>query len=136
MSGNGNFGGFFIGSIIGWIIIFLFCMLLYGCPKYNVWTAKIKVQEQKLVGEQELERARQNRKIIVEEAEANVIKDSLEAIGEVHRAHGVAEAMEIEDGKLTDRYIKYLFVRNINNMKEGEKIYIPTEAGLPILEAK
>jgi hypothetical protein len=128
--------GISIGSFASWVVFGLTAMLMYGCPKYNVWTAKIKVKEQKLVGEQELERARQNRLIIIETAQANVVKDSLEAIGEVHRAYGVAEAMAIEDGKLTDRYIKYLFVRNINNMKEGERIYIPTEAGLPILEAK
>jgi hypothetical protein len=114
----------------------LIFLLMWGLPKYSVWKAEIMVKEQKLVGEQELERARQNRLIIIEEAQANAIKDSLEAIGEVHRARGVAAAIEIEDGKLNDRYIKYLFVKNINNMKEGDKIYIPTEAGLPILEAK
>ena len=109
---------------------------MWGLPKYSVWKAEILVKEQQLIGEQELERARQNRLIIIEEAQANAIKDSLEAIGEVHRARGVAAAIEIEDGKLNDRYIKYLFVKNINNMKQGDKIYIPTEAGLPILEAK
>jgi len=46
----------------------------------------------------------------------------------------MAEAIEIENGKLTSMYIHYLWVRNIDKM-DGEKIYIPTEAGLPILEA-
>lgn len=47
----------------------------------------------------------------------------------------MAEAIEIENGKLTEKYIQYLWVRNIDKM-DGEKIYIPTEANLPILEAK
>ncbi len=41
---------------------------------------------------------------------------------------------EIENGKLSETYIHYLWVRNIDKM-DGEKIYIPTEANMPILEA-
>lgn len=133
---NGNFGGFLTGTFVAWIVIFLIVGGLVGCPKYRVYTAKIGVERESLIGQQELEKARQNRQIIIEEAEANAIKDSLDAIGEVHRARGVAKAIEIENGKLTDLYIKYLFVRNIDKLKEGDKIYIPTEAGLPILEAR
>lgn len=133
---DSNFGGFLTGSFISWILIFLIVGGLWGCPQYRVYTAKVGVEREKLVGQQELEKARQNRQIIIETAQANAVRDSLDAIGEVHRARGVAEAVEIEDGKITDRYIKYLFVKNINNMQEGDKIYIPTEAGLPLLEAR
>ena len=63
--------------------------------------------------------------------------DSIRAVGDKNvekiRAQGMAEAMEIENGKLTSQYIQYLWVRNI---AKGDKIYISTEAGLPILEAK
>ena len=51
------------------------------------------------------------------------------------RAKGMAEAMEVENGKLTDTYIKYLWVKNMNS-SQNSKVYIPTEAGIPILEAK
>ena len=34
-----------------------------------------------------------------------------------------------------DKYIHYLWVRNIDKM-DGDKIYIPTEANMPILESK
>ncbi|MBE9488996.1 MAG: hypothetical protein IMY67_01760, partial [Bacteroidetes bacterium] len=50
-------------------------------------------------------------------------------------AEGMAKAIEIENGKLTTRYIQYLWVRNMND-NVNEKIYIPTESNLPILEAK
>jgi len=116
------------------LLIVLSCMI--GLPKYNVWTSKIAIETATNDGAAALAKAAESRQIAIEEAKAQVLVDSLEAIGEVFRAQGIAAAMEIEDGKLTDRYIKYLFVRNINKMREGDRIYIPTEAGLPILEAR
>lgn len=46
-----------------------------------------------------------------------------------------AEAIAIENGALTPTYIQYLWVRQQNNAA-NKVIYIPTEANLPILEAK
>ncbi len=110
---------------------------LVGCPQYGVYKSGLQ-------GEAELARAEQNKKIQIENAKAKLQSakmlaesDSIRAIGaknvEKIRAEGMAEAMEIENGKLTDKYIQYLWVRNID---KGDKIYISTEAGLPILEAK
>ena len=48
---------------------------------------------------------------------------------------GAAEAIKIENGSLTPTYIQYLWVRQ-QNTSANKVIYIPTEAGLPILEAK
>ena len=79
--------------------------------------------------------AEQNRMILIEEAKANLEAQKLNSESEVERAKGMAQAIEIEDGKLTEQYIHYLWVRNIDKM-DGDKIYIPTEANLPILEAQ
>lgn len=105
---------------------------MYGCPKYNVW-------EQGLQGQAELERAKQNRQIAVAQAEAKKESAQLLAEAEVLRAHGVAEANQIigESLKGHEEYLRYLW---IHNLEEAEKlgtqiIYVPTEAGLPILEA-
>ena len=65
----------------------------------------------------------------------NLESEKLNAEAEVERAKGMAEAMEVENGKLTDTYIKYLWVKNMNS-SQNSKVYIPTEAGIPILEAK
>ena len=43
--------------------------------------------------------------------------------------------IKIENGSLTPTYIQYLWVRQ-QNTSANKIIYIPTEAGLPILEAK
>lgn len=60
-----------------------------------------------------------------------------EAEAEIARAKGVAEANRIigEGLNQNENYLKYLF---ITSLKDGnsERIYIPTEAGLPILEAR
>jgi hypothetical protein len=125
-------------SIFGAVIAILLLLgTLVGCPQYGVYKSGLQ-------GEAELARAEQNKKIQIENAKAKLQSakmlaesDSIRAVGaknvEKIRAEGMAEAMEIENGKLTDKYIQYLWVRNID---KGDKIYISTEAGLPILEAK
>jgi len=111
--------------------------MLVGCPQYGVYKSGLQ-------GKAELVKAEQNKKIQIENAKGKLNAaqmlaeaDSIRAVGaknvEKIRAQGMAEAMEIENGKLTDKYIQYLWVRNID---KGDKIYISTEAGLPILEAK
>lgn len=71
------------------------------------------------------------------QAEAKVKIARAEAQAEVERARGVAEANKIigESLKGNDIYLRYLQIDAIKNSK-GDKIYIPTEAGLPLLEAK
>ena len=118
-----------IVKMVVWPIIIVLVVLgmLAGWPTYNVWRAEMS-------GRAEMAQAEQNRKILVEEAQANLDAQKLNAEAEVERAKGMAEAIEIENGKLSDQYIHYLWVRNIDKM-DGEKIYIPTEANMPILEA-
>jgi len=109
--------------------------LMFGLPKYNVWRSDIAIQKAENYGKAEMAQAEQNRMILIEEAKANLEAQKLNSEAEVERAKGMARAIEIENGKLTERYIHYLWVRNIDKM-DGEKIYIPTEANLPLLEAK
>lgn len=108
---------------------------MFGVPKYNVWKTKVAIEAAENNGKAEMAKAQQNRQIQVEEARANLESQKLNSQAEVERAKGMAQAIEIEDGKLSTRYIQYLWVRNIDKM-DGDKIYIPTEANLPILEAK
>jgi regulator of protease activity HflC (stomatin/prohibitin superfamily) len=103
---------------------------MYGCPKYEVW-------QQGLKGEAELARAEQNRKIKIQEAEAEKAAASLKADAEVERAKGVAEANRIlADGlKGHEEYLRYLWIEKVANNANREIIYVPTEASLPVLEA-
>jgi len=120
-----------ITSLIAIIVI----SLMIGLPKYNVWRSAIAVEKAQNWGKAEMAQAEQNRLILIEEAAANLEAQKLNSQAEVERAKGMAEAIEIENGKLTERYIHYLWVRNIDKM-DGDVIYIPTEANLPLLEAR
>ena len=125
------------------IVVFLVGMWIvisFVGPIYNVW-------QQGLAGEAELKRAEQNRQITVLEAqaaneaatsnaEARIKISVAEASAEVERAKGVAEANEIigESLKGNEDYLRYLYINGLTQ-GSGQIIYIPTEAGLPILEA-
>lgn len=104
---------------------------MYGCPHYNVW-------QQGLRGKAELERAEQTRKVKVFEAQAALDSAKLQAQAEVERAKGVAEANKIvADGlKGNDEYLRYLWIDKVAASGTREVIYIPTEANMPILEAR
>lgn len=110
-----------VGVLVAVIILWMAIM-----PRYRVWSQQMR-------GKAAFAEAEQNRRIQIEEAQANYESQILNSKAEVERARGMAKAIEIEQGKLTDRYIQYLWVRSIDG---NEKIYIPTEANLPILEMK
>jgi regulator of protease activity HflC (stomatin/prohibitin superfamily) len=123
-------------SYVGWGV--LGCVVLaltiglgsWGCPNYKVW-------QQGLEGEAELRRAEENRKIKIEEARATQESAALLAQAEVERAKGVAEANEIIGASLRENeaYLRYLWIVGLQD-GSSEVIYIPTEANLPLLEAR
>ena len=110
-------------------IILLISAIIYGYPQYKVW-------QQRLAGQAELARAEQNRKIAIQEAEAK--KESARALAEAEiiRAEGVAKANSIigESLRGNEGYLRYLWIQTLNDNPQNV-IYVPTEAGLPILEA-
>lgn len=84
-----------------------------------------------------IEQARAENEAATLQAQAKVKIAEAEAAAEVVRAKGVAEANKIigESLKGNEAYLRYLWINGIND-GNGERIYIPTEANLPILEAK
>ncbi len=71
------------------------------------------------------------------DAETKVTIARAESKAEVERAKGAAEANRIigESLKGNESYLRYLWITGLKD-GNGERIYIPTEAGIPILEAK
>lgn len=122
---KGFFGIVTIGAVA---ILLLIGFLMWVMPIYNVW-------QQEQAGKAEYAKAEQNRRIKIEEAKANLEAEKLNAQAEVERAKGAAEAIKIENGSITPAYIQYLWVRQQNANTNNKIIYIPTEAGLPVLEA-
>lgn len=114
------------------VTIFVVCVLLlvgtlWGVPQYKVYS-------QQLSGEAKLREAESSRQIAVEEAKAKLEASKLLSQAEVERAKGVAEANKIIGGSLKENreYLTYLW---LESLKEGDVIYVPTEANLPLLEA-
>lgn len=109
------------------MLLIVVSFLLWGCPKYNVW-------EQGLKGQAELKRAEQNRQIKIQEASA--IEESAKRLAgaDTVRAHGIARSQEIIGAKLTPEYLRWFYIDNLEK-NQNAVFYIPTEAGLPILEA-
>ncbi len=72
------------------------------------------------------------------QAEAKIKIAKAEAQAEIERAKGVAEANKIvgESLKGNKEYLEYLKIESMKSLKAGDRIYIPTEAGLPITERK
>ena len=125
---NGTYKGAMVGTFLSWTLFALIGFGLWGCPRYNVW-------QQEMSGRAEFAKAEQNRRILIEEAAANLEAEKLNAQAEVERARGAAEAIAIENGALSEKYIQYLWVRQQRNLNDKTVIYIPTEANLPILES-
>ena len=115
-----------IWSVAG--IILLVVAMAFIRPWYNVWS-------QEMEGKAEFAKAEQNRKIMIEEAKANLEAEKLNAQAEIERAKGAAEAIRIENGSITPTYIQYLWVRQQSDLSDKTVIYVPTETNLPILES-
>lgn len=112
------------------VVVLVIAGLMFGLPLYNVW-------QQEMSGKAEMAKAEQNRKILVEEAKARLEAEKLNAEAEIERAKGMAQAMEIENGKLTPVYNQYLFIRTLEKISDNgslpQTIYIPTEGMLPVM---
>lgn len=118
--------------LIGSLLLVLAAALI-GFPQYSVYAARKH-------GEAELARATQNRQVRVQEALAKFEAADYDAKTDVRRAQGVAQANKIiadslggPEGYLRWRYIEMLQETAHNG--GNQIIYVPTEAGLPILEA-
>lgn len=98
-------------------------------PRYGVYTATKD-------GEAKLAHANSEREVQVRDAQGRFEASTLLAKAEVERAKGVAEANRIigDSLKNNESYLRYLWIHNLGEGK-NDVIYVPTEAGLPILEA-
>jgi len=102
---------------------------MFVFPQWNVWRADLE-------GQAALRRAENERKVQIKDAEARAESAVLLAKAEVERAKGVAEANRIIADGLggPQGYLRYLWITKLGE-NDQDVIYIPTEAGIPILEA-
>lgn len=119
-----------VGSFFMLIVLLVAgAVAMYVLPQWNVWRAE-------LAGRAALAEAENARKVQIEEAKARLESARYYAEAEVERAKGVAKANEIVAAGLggPEGYLRYLWVNKLGENNQ-DVIYIPTEAGMPILEA-
>ncbi|MFC4738684.1 hypothetical protein ACFO3U_01620 [Flavobacterium ponti] len=121
-------------ALVFGIIFFAFVLIasmMFGLPRYNVW-------QQEMAGKAEMAKAEQNRRILVEEAKAKLEAEKLNAQAEIERAKGMAEAMKVENGTLSETYNQYLFIRTLEKIADKgdlpQIIYVPSNGLLPVMD--
>lgn len=127
------------------ILVVLISFISTSCWQFN---RDQRLKDAENQGKSILVEAENSRKALVEtakaenesatlNAEAKIKIAKAEAQAEIERAHGVAKANEIIGSSLkgNKEYLEYLKIQAIQGNK-GDKIYIPTEALIPITEAK
>lgn len=118
-----------VGGILGLVAVILLSM--WAWPHYRVYSQQKR-------GEAALREAESSRQIAIEEAKAKKESAKMLSEAEIERARGVAEANKIIAEGLKDNheYLLYLWIQGLQDGTTGNQvIYVPTEAGLPILEA-
>ena len=110
-------------------LVLLGVSAMVGVPQYMVW-------QQGQSGLAKLREAEYSRQILVQEGQAKRDAAGMLAEAEIARAKGVAEANRIIGDSLqgNEAYLRYLWVQGLSD-GNGEVIYVPTEANIPILEA-
>jgi len=123
------------GFVLFWATFFMFMLVLIfsGCyiwPKYNVYA-------QRMEGEAQLAHAHASRQVQIQDAQSRLEAARSLALAEIERAKGVAEANRIVGDSLkgNEAYLRYLYIDGLKDKDNQTIIYVPTEGGLPILEA-
>lgn len=120
-----------MAAIVGVLIVVV--GILVGLPTYNVY-------RKQMAGKAAYEQAVQDRRIRVLEAQAALDSARLTAQAEVERARGTNEANRIMAQSLggPENYLRWAYIdmlKETADQQDRQIIYIPTEAGMPILEA-
>ena len=114
-------------AVAGFVLLTVY---MVGYPQYRVYS-------QRLAGEASLAEAQSSRQVAILEARAKKESAVSLAEAEVIRARGAAQANQILQNSLggPEGYLRYLQIQALENSK-ASLIYVPTEAGLPVTEAR
>lgn len=111
--------------VVGTIGIVL--MFQFVTPKFNLY--KANTEKQAVIADQ---RAQSEAAEYAARSAVTQAKARAEAM--IIEAQALAESQSIITETLTDEYLRYLYIKALEG-NTNQIIYVPTEAGLPILEA-
>lgn len=115
-------------TLCGLMIVGITFLFMWGCPAYDVYNARKQ-------GEALLAHAQSSKEVAVAEAKAKMESATLLAQADTIRAHGIARSNMIIGNSLTEAYLHWFWIDGLEK-NPNAVIYIPTEANIPIMEAK
>lgn len=122
--------GMFVFALALFAVTAALALPVAGYQPFKVWVAGYTVKQQRLIGEAELARAEQTRRIYIEQAQAE--RDAAEI---------QAEAIAIV-GEAAKQYPEYRYQEFLGAFGEAfregnisQVVYIPTESMIPVTEA-
>ena len=120
-----------LAAMVITILIVLWLAGLFLGPVYRIW-------KQRLRGQADLAQAQAETKIAIARADAEREAAIHYAEADVERAKGISRSIAEIEAKLggAEGYLRWKYIHMLEN-QDGVKqiIYLPTEAGLPMLEA-
>lgn len=127
-------------KVIAFFLMIVLCILCLG-GLFGIWYGykTVQVWGAEMSGKAVLAEAEFSRQVRVKEAQAKKDAAQLEGEAELTRAEFAARAnAELANGLGgAEGYLRYLYIRMLEEQGSAGStiIYIPTEAGVPILEA-
>lgn len=120
---------FQVGGLLLLVVLVIWGLSAIG-QIYGVWSARKE-------GQAQLAEAQNEQLIQVAKAKARLEAATLNKEAELIDASAVAKSVEIIGKALHDNqgYLQWKWIHMMEERDSGDTIYVPTEAGLPILEA-
>lgn len=126
MSSEDNFG-----KILSLILL---CLVLGAIVGGALLYPKYKLYRMEMNGQAELAESEWTKKIQIEEAKGKLEAEKYNRETELIKANTEAEANRMVAGSLDPLYIRYKMVEKMTDANT-QVIYVPTEGGIPVLEA-
>ena len=111
-------------------VIVLILWALFGQPMWRVWA-------QRKQGEADLQQAHKEQQIQVSKAQGRLDAATINKQAAIIEAEAVSAQIEKIGQTLTkhDLYLRWQWIKMMEERPESSVIYVPTEANLPIMEA-
>lgn len=112
------------------LVVVVIAWSLFGMPVWRVWA-------QRKQGEADLQQAHKEQQIQVSKAQGRLDAATINKQAAVIEAEAVALQIEKIGATLTqhDLYLRWQWIKMMEERPESSVIYVPTEANLPIMEA-
>lgn len=116
--------------LVGAFVVILILWALFGLPVWRVWA-------QQKQGEADLQQAHKEQQIQVSKAQGRLDAANINKQAAIIEAEAVAAQIERIGQTLTehDLYLRWQWIKMMEERPASSVIYVPTEANLPIMEA-